>query len=638
MNLLNPYIHSKKLPNTFIGGVGATITNRAQLVAKLTGIVESDIKGFSIDANNNVSCYIGKDFGIAPSAFDINQSSHPTYFIHLGLYLKTVNERAFYTLNNSAQSRLRLFITAAELSIAPPGGVGNVFDQRFHRLEVFACPNCIWLGSTTADNANFLNNRNNLWLYANPILATIAGGNPDGDIVYVEGGTNSVVKYSANFDAPQPISAVSFDVVGGTFLNISWSDQAHSNSIDWQLMFLNGNYIGRVAGGVEEYQFTGLTPNTEYEVKILTIDQSGNSSLFSKAFKQTTAATPGQNIELAVDSFGGTYIKVGWTDNLPFAVDSYRIYVDGVLNKTVAGGVEEYLFTGLTPNTEYDIQVRAVLGGTEVSTSNTITQTTGSNTYSENYTDEYEAMLDYAIANNIEIPKVTQRVIDDALITQLKVDGIFSDFVSFYFAKSDYPPLPASHNFYTLNWKNPGSFTLYNPTEALRPDFVPNKGWISGNRGSGNHYFLTGVMPSSHLTQMDCAVFFKTFDYTSGVQLIAGARNSNNQGQIFIETPNLLRVFTAVNATGYAGNEDKHTLTYRLGSDARYRVEDNNEVNIGVSGTSNLPTSHELAFLGFNNNGTISGAAGGFGISYLGILSATIATTKYQELFDDLDI
>src|SRR5690606_9102828 len=96
--ILNPYRFSKKQPNTFIGGVGATITNRAQLVAKLTGIVESDIKSFSIDADNNVSCYIGKDFGIATNAFHHSiSSSHPTYFIHLGLYLKTVNQNAFFT-------------------------------------------------------------------------------------------------------------------------------------------------------------------------------------------------------------------------------------------------------------------------------------------------------------------------------------------------------------------------------------------------------------------------------------------------------------------------------------------------------------------------------------------------------------
>lgn len=373
--ILNPYIFKKKEPNTFIGGVGATITNRSELVAKLTGIVESDIKNFSIDSNNNVSCYIGKDFGINTNAFHHSQSSHPTYFIHLGFHLKTVNRFAFYTSNNNAASRLRLFITPAELTVVPSSD-GSAFRQDFHRFEVFACPNCIWLGSSTGNNSNFSNNRNNLWLYVNPILATIDGGNPDGDIVYVDGGTNSSVKYSANFDAPQPISAVNFDMVGASFLNISWSDQTHSNSIDWQLIFLNGNYIGRVAGGVEEYTFTGLTPNTEYEVKILTIDDSGNSSLFSKVFKQTTASTP--DITLTVDSFGSSYIRVDWTDSLPFAVDSYRIYVDGVLNNTVSGDDVVGYATLLSPNTEYHVQVRAVLGGTEVSVSNTVTQTTAS--------------------------------------------------------------------------------------------------------------------------------------------------------------------------------------------------------------------------------------------------------------------
>src|SRR5690606_18112935 len=113
-----------------------------ELAAKLTGIVESDIKSFSIDANNNVSCYIGKDFGINTNAFRSNQSSHPTYFIHLGLYLKTIGAVAFYTSNTNAASRLRLFITPAELSVNPSGTGGEVFRQQFNRLEVFACPNC----------------------------------------------------------------------------------------------------------------------------------------------------------------------------------------------------------------------------------------------------------------------------------------------------------------------------------------------------------------------------------------------------------------------------------------------------------------------------------------------------------------
>ena len=89
--ILNPYRFSKKQPNTFIGGVGATITNRAQLVAKLTGIVESDIKSLVLMLIIMLVVILVRISVLGERMLLHNQSSYPTYFIHLGLYLKTVN-------------------------------------------------------------------------------------------------------------------------------------------------------------------------------------------------------------------------------------------------------------------------------------------------------------------------------------------------------------------------------------------------------------------------------------------------------------------------------------------------------------------------------------------------------------------
>ncbi len=290
--ILNPYIHSKKQPNTFIGGVGATITNRAQLASKLTGIVENDIKKFNVDANNNVSCYIGKDFGIQSNAFQGGSNAGIRYFIDVDGRCKHLGNAAF-SITESFNSFYKLFVFPGVETSGTGCFAGGGSGTR-SRQDIITMPKIQPIGvSPTTSSDNFINFRCTGNVYVNDYNATCDGGNPDPDLTETHNTViSSVVKYSDNFTTPEPLSNINFDLVGASFMKISWTDQAHSNSIDWQLMFLNGNYIGRVAGGVEEYLFTGLTLNTEYEVKILTIDQSGNSSLFSNGFKQTTASTP----------------------------------------------------------------------------------------------------------------------------------------------------------------------------------------------------------------------------------------------------------------------------------------------------------------------------------------------------------
>ena len=73
-NLKRHFFRRHTVPpvNTFIGAVGATsVTSPADLAAKLS-IVSGRIHNFSIDANNNVSCYIGRDYTMNASAFSLN--------------------------------------------------------------------------------------------------------------------------------------------------------------------------------------------------------------------------------------------------------------------------------------------------------------------------------------------------------------------------------------------------------------------------------------------------------------------------------------------------------------------------------------------------------------------------------------
>ncbi len=74
--ILNPYIHSRKQPNTFIGGVGATITTKSALATKL-GISESIIKTFSV-VGTEVQAYINTNYNLTVNRF--NEDTDITWY------------------------------------------------------------------------------------------------------------------------------------------------------------------------------------------------------------------------------------------------------------------------------------------------------------------------------------------------------------------------------------------------------------------------------------------------------------------------------------------------------------------------------------------------------------------------------
>lgn len=77
--ILNPYKFKSTQPNTFIGGVGTTITTKSALADKFTDVSVFDIKSFKI-IGSDVYAYIDKDITLQPEAFYLD--SDITYFIH----------------------------------------------------------------------------------------------------------------------------------------------------------------------------------------------------------------------------------------------------------------------------------------------------------------------------------------------------------------------------------------------------------------------------------------------------------------------------------------------------------------------------------------------------------------------------
>jgi hypothetical protein len=90
--------NTPKEPNTFIGGVGGTITNETLLAAKLLGVSASDIKLFLVDINNNISCYIGKNYTTENVIFRVGDwggGNTLTYYFDTENFADSLGSRGF---------------------------------------------------------------------------------------------------------------------------------------------------------------------------------------------------------------------------------------------------------------------------------------------------------------------------------------------------------------------------------------------------------------------------------------------------------------------------------------------------------------------------------------------------------------
>lgn len=80
MRILDPNILEEPvIPNTFIGGVGATSVTSAADLAAISSLLEAQILGFQVDGNNNVSCRVEVNYNLNAGSFTGDLAL--TYFI-----------------------------------------------------------------------------------------------------------------------------------------------------------------------------------------------------------------------------------------------------------------------------------------------------------------------------------------------------------------------------------------------------------------------------------------------------------------------------------------------------------------------------------------------------------------------------
>lgn len=264
--------------NTFIGGVSSTISTSALLATKL-GISNNRIRNFVV-VGIDIKCRIIGGYAMANWG-----GFYMTYYTDSDNLVNTIPYRCLdgvtpietLELNGvtsiqgeiERESSIKRWILP-QLTTVADGSWGNMFGKP---VFIYA-PRIANLG-TTIGNTNVLENWSGTTfkIYTNPILATINGGNPDGDLIGLR--TGSDVRYVANFTPPNPVTSLATGTITTTSIQFNFTDPTGStNAYDFSEIYkkdINGNwlYISEIAsGGI----VSGLTTSTTYNFKIVARD------------------------------------------------------------------------------------------------------------------------------------------------------------------------------------------------------------------------------------------------------------------------------------------------------------------------------------------------------------------------------
>ena len=199
-----------------------------------------------------------------------------------------------------------------------------------------------------------------------------------GDEVNYKSAYSAIVQ--GKTDASTPVGPVNLEkpvvTVSGktdTTITISWNavDHADRYSVSYKPTG-ESTWTNKNAGTNTAYTITGLTPDTKYDIRVKAIGDGVNyKSVYSTIIQgKTDTAQPVGPIViekpvLTVAGKSDTTITVSWNavDHADRYSVSYKPTGETTWTNKNVGTNTSYTISGLTPNTEYDIRVKAVGDG-----------------------------------------------------------------------------------------------------------------------------------------------------------------------------------------------------------------------------------------------------------------------------------
>jgi chitodextrinase len=171
---------------------------------------------------------------------------------------------------------------------------------------------------------------------------------------------------SLDLEAPTVPLHLKVESVTTDSVSLSWEPSTDNVGVTGYLIYRDQEEVGQVDGDTLTYINEGLTADTEYTYEVRAIDQAGSKSEASNAVKARTSVAedteaPTAPLNLKVTGVTTDSVSLSWepsTDNV--GVTGYLIYRDQEEVGQVDGDTLTYINEGLTADTEYTYEVRAI--------------------------------------------------------------------------------------------------------------------------------------------------------------------------------------------------------------------------------------------------------------------------------------
>ena len=145
-------------------------------------------------------------------------------------------------------------------------------------------------------------------------------------------------------------------------VQLSWT--AGGSETAWQIC-INDDEANPISVTTNPYTLTGLTPETTYNVKVRANCGGEYSAWTSNSSFTTPIACPAPT-SLTVSNVDTRSAQLSWTAGGSEA--AWQICINGDEAHPISVSTNPYTLTGLTPETDYDVKVRAICGGGDYST------------------------------------------------------------------------------------------------------------------------------------------------------------------------------------------------------------------------------------------------------------------------------
>ncbi len=153
-----------------------------------------------------------------------------------------------------------------------------------------------------------------------------------------------------------PPASITCELIAETEITIKWTA---GSGAEGYAIYKNGKLLLKTKETT--YKFTGLTPNTVYQMQISSYRSTIESAKTPVYYLKTKALpVPPASFNLIKSTQTELYIKWASVND----IDGYNLYKNGKLETKVTGATE-YAFTGLTANTAYQIQISTFRGARE---------------------------------------------------------------------------------------------------------------------------------------------------------------------------------------------------------------------------------------------------------------------------------